>query len=160
LPVAGVTEPVESVKEREHVDGGHETVLVCEDESGVRDLVCRILQTKGYQVLSADRPSRAIEMARSHQGSIDLLLTDVVMPEMKGPELAEALRNVTPVLHILYVSGYTENILDQHGINTEGVAFLHKPFSSRELLRHTRTLLDQRGSGGHAVRQERARSKR
>jgi len=124
------------------VPGGRETVLVCEDEESVRTLACRILESRGYTVLAAENGTRALKLAAEHSSPIDLLLTDVVMPDMDGDKLAEALRTKRPDLKVLYVSGYTSNVVAHHGILDEGVNFLEKPFGLRSLLERVREVLD------------------
>jgi CheY-like chemotaxis protein len=106
-----------------------ETVLVVEDEPAILELVLRLLTQLGYTALIANSPLAALELARSHQGSIDLLITDVVMPEMNGRELAERLQKLTPTLEVLYMSGYTSNIIARRGVLDEDVVLLQKPFS-------------------------------
>ncbi len=122
--------------------GGHETILVCEDEESVRTLACRILESRGYTVLAAENGTRALKLSAEHSGPIDLLLTDVVMPDMDGDKLAEALRAKRPDVKVLYVSGYTSNVVAHQGILDEGVNFLEKPFGLRSLLENVRKVLD------------------
>jgi two-component system cell cycle sensor histidine kinase/response regulator CckA len=109
--------------------GGHETVLVVEDEKAVRDLTVRLLTQLGYQVLSADGGKEALEISRTHAEKIDLLITDMVMPGMNGRQVAQALREQRPGISVLYVSGYTENTVLDRGVLDPGVDFLAKPFS-------------------------------
>ncbi len=121
---------------------GIETVLLVEDEPVVRRLVAEILETNGYTVLqAADGPS-VLEVARRHSGAIDLLLTDVVMPGMSGPEVAQSVTSMRPGTHVLYMSGYTDSAIDRHGVLEPGIAFLQKPFSTDDLTRKVRALLD------------------
>lgn len=108
---------------------GSETVLLVEDEPAIRHVTERMLRRLGYTVISAGTPGEAIQMARDHLGEIDLLLTDVVMPEMNGRDLAKHLRSVRPGLRRLFLSGYTANVIAHHGVLDEGVNFLQKPFS-------------------------------
>jgi PAS domain S-box-containing protein len=121
---------------------GSETLLVVEDEPVVRSLAVRSLVEQGYQVLqAADGPS-ALAAARTHDGDIHLLVTDVVMPGMNGRELADRLAAERPGLRVLYVSGYTDHAVVRHGVLEEGIAFLSKPFDLRELGRTVREVLD------------------
>ena len=122
---------------------GDETVLLVEDETVVRQLVAEILETSGYTVLqAADGPS-ALELARRHSGEISLLLTDVVMPGMSGPEVAQSVTAMRPGLLVLYMSGYTDSQIGHHGVLEPGIAFLQKPFSTDDLTRKVRALLDE-----------------
>jgi len=112
---------------------GSETILVVEDENAVRDLTVKILRQLGYHVLPAESGASALEVAKSHAGGIELLLTDVVMPGMSGKQLAEELKPARPEMRVLYLSGYTENTVINHGVLEPGVEFLPKPYS-REVL--------------------------
>jgi signal transduction histidine kinase/CheY-like chemotaxis protein len=109
------------------------TVLVVEDEEAVMRLTCRMLQSLGYQVLSASSPNRALALLRTERPKLDLVLTDTIMPEMTGPELAEVLRREAPGLPVVFMSGYTADVLAPHGVIEEGIHFIAKPFSSAEL---------------------------
>ena len=95
-------------------DQGHETILLVEDEQGVRDLTAKMLKLLGYTVLTAGSAAEALAMAKAHAGPIDLLLTDVVMPNMGGPQLAGELRRGRPEIKVIFVSGYTENTVSDH----------------------------------------------
>ncbi|WP_176067071.1 ATP-binding protein [Anaeromyxobacter diazotrophicus] len=119
---------------------GHETVLLVEDDLAVRTLMRRILEGAGYRVVEARQPAEALVGARAQ--APDLLLTDVVMPGMGGPELAAELLAIQPALRVLYVSGYTENEALRSGALPEGQAFLQKPFTGDELARAVRETLD------------------
>jgi two-component system cell cycle sensor histidine kinase/response regulator CckA len=122
---------------------GTETVLLCEDEDGVRHLIEVLLTSRGYTVLVTARPSEALELAAAREGSIDLLLTDVIMPGMSGPDLARRLDTLRPGLRTLFVSGYTAEALRGRANLPVGSAFLEKPFDEQSLLRAVRALLDQ-----------------
>jgi PAS domain S-box-containing protein len=121
---------------------GTETVLLVEDESGVRSLAREALQANGYTVLEAAGSEEALALTTRHPGGIHLLLTDVIMPGMNGKELADRLGGLRPGIKVLFFSGYTADAIAQHGILKEGVAFLPKPFTPRELLARVRRTLD------------------
>jgi len=121
---------------------GTETVLVAEDEDGVRELLRKVLTEFGYTVLTARHGRDALLLAGEAAGDIDLLVTDVVMPEMSGRELVEALRDRRPDLKVLYVSGYTDDEVLQRGVRGREDAFMRKPFSAEDLVRRVRALLD------------------
>ncbi len=119
--------------------GQGETVLVVEDEAAILRLTSRILNDLGYMVLTANRPTEAIELARQH--TIQLLLTDVIMPEMNGKDLAEQLLTIHPDLKCLLMSGYTASVIASQGVLEEGIHFLQKPFSARALAAKVRETL-------------------
>ncbi|MFW5952476.1 MAG: ATP-binding protein, partial [Gemmatimonadota bacterium] len=122
-------------------EGGRgETILLVEDEDGVRDLARRVLEKNGYRVLEAADPAAALELM-SESPAVDLLLTDVVMPGMSGGELAEHLRRSRPGLPTLFTSGYTEDEIVRRGIVAGEAMFLKKPFTPNELLEHVRLTL-------------------
>lgn len=123
--------------------GGHETILLVEDEAMVRSLVQSILQAEGYTVLEASHGSKALALAARHQGPIDLLLTDVVMPQMSGRELAEQLKTLRPQIKLLYMSGYTDDAVVRHGLLTAEVEYLSKPFSPNSLISKVREVLNK-----------------
>ena len=125
------------------VAGGHETVLLAEDDSSVRGIVSDVLTQKGYRVLPAADGQAALAMARGYEGEISLLVTDIVMPGMTGRELAEALTDERPGLRVLYMSGYTDDAVVRHGVLSEGVPYLQKPFGPRALSSRVREVLDR-----------------
>ena len=113
---------------------GHgETILIVEDEMAILELSRTMLERLGYTVLTANTPAEAILLAKAHADEIHLLLTDVVMPEMNGRELAEHLHTLYPRIETLFMSGYTTNVIAHRGILKEGVRFIHKPFSTKDL---------------------------
>jgi PAS domain S-box-containing protein len=120
-----------------------ETVLVVEDEAIVRDIACRILERQGYRVLEAEHGRAALLLSDQCAEPIDLVLTDVVMPEMGGRELAEHLRARRPQLKVLFMSGYTEHVVTRHGVMLAGAGFIAKPFAGGTLARQVRALLDE-----------------
>jgi PAS domain S-box-containing protein len=121
---------------------GTETVLLVEDEANVRLVARKFLQKKGYTVLEAGHPKKALQICEQYEGQIDLLITDVIMPDMNGRELAERLSRIFCSLKVLYISGYANEALNQHGLLGSGIAFLEKPFSSEALARKVREVLD------------------
>jgi CheY-like chemotaxis protein len=121
---------------------GSEIVLVVEDEAMVRDLVCDTLRGQGYTVLPAAGPLQALALAAEFTGTIDLLLTDVIMPDLNGRELYQQLVAERPQLEVLYMSGYTDNAIAHHGVLNEGLHFLQKPFALPDLLQKVRQALD------------------
>jgi two-component system sensor histidine kinase EvgS len=117
-------------------------VLLVEDESAVLRLSKIVLERFGYDVLTAATPGEAIQLFDNHQGPVHLLVTDVVMPEMNGRELAARLRASRPELKTLFVSGYSASALAPRGVLDEGVHFLQKPFSLDDLAASVRQALD------------------
>jgi nitrogen-specific signal transduction histidine kinase/CheY-like chemotaxis protein len=127
--------------------GGGETILVVEDEDGVRDLVSEMLAAVGYKVMSASRPAAAVQVCEGFAGGIDLLLTDVVMPEMNGLELARRIRTVKPATRVLFMSGYPEHTALPGGSLEQGMRLVAKPFDRQTLLRSVRAALDASAAG-------------
>jgi CheY-like chemotaxis protein len=123
---------------------GHETILLVEDEAAILKLATKMLTMQGYTVLPAGTPGEAVRLASEHAGEIDLLMTDVVMPEMNGRELARNLLLLYPNLKCLFTSGYTADIIAHRGVLVDGVHFIQKPFSIDSLAAKVREAL---GSG-------------
>jgi DNA-binding response OmpR family regulator len=115
---------------------------VGEDETQVRALVAQMLQASGYTVLTAADLAAALELSDRHPGPIHLLLTDVVMPEMSGPERRQRLKSLRPQTRFLYMSGYTDEALGRHGVLEPGTFLLQKPFRIDELGQKVREVLD------------------
>jgi signal transduction histidine kinase/CheY-like chemotaxis protein len=130
---------------------GEGTVLLAEDQPEVRRLAIRILKSNGYQLLEASNGPEALELSRHYAGPIDLLVTDVVMPEMTGRELADRLRESRPGIKVLYMSGYTADIIGREGVLDEGVDYLPKPFTPAELAAKVREVLDQARTVGRIL---------
>jgi two-component system, cell cycle sensor histidine kinase and response regulator CckA len=124
------------------VPSGSETILLVEDEPMILEMVTAMLQRQGYQVLRAATPGEALRLAEEYAGEIRMLITDVVMPEMNGRDLAKALSTLYPGLRCLFMSGYTANVIAHHGVLDEGVHFIQKPFSMKDLGRMLRETLD------------------
>jgi CheY-like chemotaxis protein len=121
---------------------GTETVLLVEDDAAVRTLVARVLGKGGYNVLTAASPREAAAISEGHPGTLDLLITDLVMPEMDGAELARELRADRPDMKVLFISGYTKDAMVQRGVLDEGVRLLTKPFGLEALAQAVRQILD------------------
>jgi nitrogen-specific signal transduction histidine kinase/ActR/RegA family two-component response regulator len=121
---------------------GQETVLLAEDELAVLKLTTKLLKDLGYTVLAASTPGEAVRLASEYDGEIHLLMTDVVMPEMNGRDLAQSLRSLRPHLKCLFMSGYTANVIAHHGVLDEGVWFIQKPFSQGDLAARLREVLE------------------
>lgn len=121
---------------------GRETILVVEDDNTLREVIPRTLKKYGYQVLEAANGGEALLIGEKHQAPMHLLLTDMVLPQISGRELADRLRPLRPGLKILYMSGYTEHAIINNGILKEGEGFLQKPFKVKNLLEKIREVLD------------------
>ncbi len=111
----------------------NETIMIIEDEAAILKLTRSMLESLGYAVLTANSPSEALRVAEMHTDGINLVITDVIMPEMNGRQVAEKLRALNPDIKTLFMSGYTANVIAHRGILEEGVSFIHKPFSKQEL---------------------------
>jgi CheY-like chemotaxis protein len=122
---------------------GTETVLLVEDDDQVRSLAGGILRRCGYRVLDAQNGGEALLIADEHPAPIDLLVTDVIMPRMNGRQLATRLTSRRPELQVLYMSGYTDDVVLRDGVRNREVAFLRKPFSPESLARRVREVLDK-----------------
>ena len=121
---------------------GH-TILLAEDEDGIREVTTRILTKNGFHVLAAANGREALDIARRHPGPIDGVLSDVLMPHLNGPELADALRAVRPDTPMLFMSGFAEPLMTEQGLLEPGVTVVGKPFTSNELLAAVHETLDR-----------------
>jgi nitrogen-specific signal transduction histidine kinase len=128
--------------------GGSETVLLVEDEDAVRGLARQILEQEGYSVLEASRGEEAIRLCAAYEQPIELLLTDVVMPETSGKEVADRLRTMRPEIKVLFMSGYTDEAIVHHGVLDAKVQFIQKPFTPVALAKKVREVIDSNGSNG------------
>ena len=122
---------------------GTETILLVEDDDQVRSVAVNILTRFGYHVLSAHLPDAAMQLCANHPGMIDLLLTDVVMPQMSGPELVRRLISLRPNMKVICMSGYTDDSVVRHGVAEAGLAYLQKPITPRLLATKVRAVLDE-----------------
>jgi CheY-like chemotaxis protein len=121
---------------------GSETILIVEDEEALRELARELLEANGYKVIEAERGEKAIQLVERSQTPIDLLLTDVVMPGMGGKQLAKRLLELRPGLRVLYMSGYTDGVINNRGVLPENTLLLPKPFTRAVLLRKVREALN------------------
>jgi PAS domain S-box-containing protein len=137
-PAAQVATPIENHK----VEPGTETILLVEDEANLRYLARQYLEKQGYKVIEAADGAVAMQIAVAHEKVIHLLLTDVIMPGMNGRELAQRIAEIRPNVKILYMSGYTENVIGHNGMLDAGVRLLQKPFNLRDLRSKVREVLD------------------
>jgi two-component system cell cycle sensor histidine kinase/response regulator CckA len=144
---------VEAPQERAPSMPGHETILVVEDDDAVRRMTKELLSIKGYQVVEARSAKEAIQFMERHGETIDLVLTDLTMPGMKGQELGEVLAKLHTDVRLLYMSAYTEDALQTNGTLIAGTAFIEKPFSADELAQKVRGVLGANSNGnGNGVR--------
>jgi len=140
-------------QEGEHVNkessdalaAGHETILLVEDEPALLRMGKMMLENLGYRVLAASLPSESIKLAEEHRGEIQLLMTDIIMPEMNGLVLAGNLLASHPDLKCLFMSGYTADVIASHGVFDEGAHFIQKPFTTERLSAKVRESLDGHG---------------
>ncbi len=128
----------------EKTPGGDETVLLVEDEPSILKLGRKMLEELGYRVLEASSPGRALDLAQEHAEEIHLLITDVVMPEMNGRDLAAKLQSLYPRIKVLFMSGYTANVIVHRGVLDDGVCFLQKPFSMEDISFKVREALEKK----------------
>ena len=139
---AGKVEQIRQEGPEEPPARGHATILLVEDEPAFLKIIAGILTGLGYTVLAAGTPGEAIRLSKEHTGKIHLLITDVVMPEMNGGDLVKKLMSLYPDLKHLFMSGYTANVIAHRGVLEEGVNFIQKPFSIKDLAAKDRAVLD------------------
>ncbi|MGV8120314.1 MAG: PAS domain S-box protein [Candidatus Xenobiia bacterium LiM19] len=135
-------EPAESQAEPEH--GGKETVMIVDDEAAIIETVQMVLESLGYTVITAVTPAEALHLAEKHTGEIHLLITDVIMPGMTGPELSDQLRSLCPDLKALFISGYTSDVIAHLGVLEDGVHFIQKPFTRKGLAAKIHQVMGQK----------------
>ncbi|MEF9438525.1 MAG: response regulator [Candidatus Mariimomonas ferrooxydans] len=121
---------------------GNETILLVEDEDLVRASTVKILQSLGYEVIAARDANEALSKYKEYNGMIHLLLSDVIIPDMSSRDLSERLKKLSPELKVLFVSGYTGNVIAKHGILESGLSFLQEPFSKAALAHKIREVLE------------------
>lgn len=131
-----------AVHSEEPAPTGNETILLVEDEPGILEMTRTMIEQKGYTVLSAASPAAAVQMGRDCTDRIHLLITDVIMPEMNGRDLAEQMRSLFPDIRVLFMSGYTANVIVHQGMLDKGVDFLQKPFSTNDLALKVRQVME------------------
>jgi two-component system cell cycle sensor histidine kinase/response regulator CckA len=131
---------------------GSETILLVEDEKSVRVTTHMFLENLGYKVLVADDPGKALGLAAQHSGDIDLLITDVIMPNMSGRDLADQLSGTRPFTRRIFISGFTADVIAQEGVLEDGVQFLSKPFGREALARKVREVLEGKPGAGSPLR--------
>jgi len=144
LPIAAASANAGEPAIEPDPEGGTETIMVVEDDDGVRDLVRLMLESNGYEVLTVRDADEAARVCTERPSGVDLLLTDVMMPEVNGRDLAERLGALAPSMRILFMSGYSDEAVHRHGVLGESAAFLEKPFTERTLARKVREVLDER----------------
>jgi len=142
--VTGEKETVQVKTKETNVLSGKETILVVEDESAVRDLAVAALQQFGYKVLEAGSGTDALQVCRNLKKPVDLILSDVIMPNMSGPELVQQIRSTWKNVKALYMSGYTHNTITNHGTLKAGVEYISKPFRPQQLVTTVRKVLDKK----------------
>ena len=138
IPVEGAAKPLFR---------GKESILLVEDEANILKITTVLLEKLGYTVFPAKTPGEAINLAKQHADEIDMLMTDVVMPEMNGRDLSKNLLKIIPKMKCLYMSGYTANVIAHHGVLDENIHFISKPFSLPALASKVREVLDKQSNG-------------
>ena len=142
LPAAAAPASAGELAPEAEIEGGTETIMVVEDDDGVRELVRLMLEANGYEVLTAHDADEAARVCTERPCAVDLLLTDVMMPDVNGRVLAERLGALAPAMRILFMSGYSDEAVHRHGVLGDNAAFLEKPFTERTLARKVREVLD------------------
>jgi len=144
-----VFEPLEEFKKEvpvEKIPQGNETILVVEDDGSVRKIVVDLLRVQGYKVLEATGGKEALIIFEKEKNPIHLILTDIVMPQMNGPQVIERLRQVRKDFKVLYMTGYTDEAIVQHGVVDKTINLIHKPFTIQKLARKVREILDKKSA--------------
>jgi nitrogen-specific signal transduction histidine kinase/CheY-like chemotaxis protein len=144
LPVTTQQDQADTTESDQREYQGKETILVVEDEARVRKLICDVLRYGGYKIVEAGRGEEAVRIAADFKGQIDLMLVDVIMPGMSGPEVVREIHAKRPDTSVLYISGYTDEAIVHHRIPDSGAPFLPKPFLPKDLSRKVREVLDGR----------------
>jgi polar amino acid transport system substrate-binding protein len=144
LPLLAVGQDQSRPKVLEPPRGGNEMILLAEDDATVRELIKAILLDLGYRVLEAADGQEAIECYQKQHSEIDLLIVDVIMPRKSGRDVYDVVRSASPGAKVLFLSGYTADIIHKKGIFEEGMEFLPKPVSPADLARKIRTMLDRK----------------
>jgi CheY-like chemotaxis protein len=144
LPVSARESVASSISGRVDAPVGRETVLLAEDTDVVRKLIRQTLELLGYTVIDAESGQQALDAEASYPGVIDLLLTDVVMSDLGGKTLADAICHKRPNVKVLFMSGYTDDALTRYGVESAQAAFLQKPFTAPTLARKVRDVLDNK----------------
>jgi CheY-like chemotaxis protein len=139
----GTPDVVEAVAPRGAKPVAAETIVVVEDEEIVRELICEVLRGEGYHVGGTDRGSEALRMVREEFSAVDLLISDVVRPEMNGAEVARRVHEISPRAKVLFISGYSENDMADQGLGTLSFEVLQKPFTPATLAKKVREVLDE-----------------
>jgi nitrogen-specific signal transduction histidine kinase len=139
---SGEVEQTASESVAESTSPCHETILLVEDETAILIMTTQMLEMQGYRVVAANSPAEALRLAQEHTGKIHMLMTDVVMPEMNGQDLAKILQALHSQLKLLFMSGFTANVIAHHGVLDEGINFIQKPFSLHGLMAKVREVLD------------------
>jgi two-component system cell cycle sensor histidine kinase/response regulator CckA len=156
FPIVDEPDLVAQPPSRHSQTPGCETVLLVEDEAGVRTLARQALESRGYRVLEAADGEAALQLCREHPGEIDLLLSDVVMPRMSGRELRQRVTMLSPQTRVIFTSGYTDDAVVRHGVFQAESDFLQKPFTVHGLLRKVREVLDRAPAAGGELLSSRA----
>jgi CheY-like chemotaxis protein len=138
----GVVPDAEPEVTRKSLRGGEETILLVEDDPAILQIATTILREQGYRLLMAGSPEEALRLAQEFPDTVHLLVSDVIMPEMNGMDLAKKMTGLYPHIKCLFVSGYTAEVITHQGVLGEGVHFLQKPFSMDALSAKVRELLD------------------
>ncbi|MGM0419263.1 MAG: ATP-binding protein [Thermodesulfobacteriota bacterium] len=134
----------EAQGKNDKITGGSETILLVEDEASILDIVKRSLEKYGYRVIATSSPEEAIEKAKTAEHKIDLIITDVIMPDMNGSEMLDRISEVRPGIRHLFMSGYTSDIIAHHGVLDPGRELIQKPFSNKDLAMKVREILDRK----------------